>query len=149
LIATPPAQLGSSALEAVQLVAFVDTQLSELLPPVGSVTVVAESVTVGMGAIATVTSTSGLSAAPAPSHKSLYVVVTTGETGAVPLVASPVSKSPLKQRVALVLLQLSWLVSPAAIVSRLAEMAAVTACPTVIVALSAALAPPAPRQVIE
>jgi len=75
-------------------------------------------------------------------------VVTPGETGVLPAGASAVSKPMPVQLVALALPQSRSLEPPSAIVSGSAVSEAVTAEPTVTVALAGVLvAPPAPEQI--
>jgi hypothetical protein len=78
------------------------------------------------------------------------LLVTAGETWTLPLAAPPVEKPVPVQLVASVLDHVRSLAPPSAIVVGDAPIVAVTAAPTVTVALAGVLvAPPAPVQVTE
>ena len=155
-VAREPFHEGSSALEAVQLVAFELAQVSWLVPPSGIAVGTAESDAVTAGPTVTVAVAGALVAPPAPLQVSVYVASTVGVTVTVP---PSIARAPFQagscaleavQLVAFELPQVSSLEPPSAIAVGVAERAAVTAGPTVTVAFAAGLvAPPAPVHVTE
>jgi hypothetical protein len=153
-LARPPLQ----APEAVQLVAFVDDHVSELLPPLTTLVGLAETLTVGAGVgggvgVTTVTVATSFAVPPAPTQ--LIAKALLGAVNAPVLAVPEAARLPLQapeavQPVASVDDQISELLPPTATLAGFAEIVTVgagagTADVTVTIAESLA-EPPAPLQ---
>ena len=132
-----PVQLASSALEPLQLVAFVLDHVRSLEPPSAIVSGAAASEAVTGAPTVTVALAGALVAPPAPVQMTEYAVVTVGETETLPLGSPPVLKPVPTHADASVLPQVSVLVPPGAIVGGAAASVAVGAGPTTTVAAAA------------
>jgi len=142
------ARVPDHAPEAVQVVALVEVQVSVAAVPLGTMLGLAPRLTVGAGALATVTVVAEFAEPPGPLHVSVNVLMlVSAPLTCEPLVATVPDHAPdAVHAVAFALLQVNVVVSPLLIVPGLALRDTVGAGATVTVA-DADPEPPGPVQV--